>query len=459
MATTKIWDVRGWLGQVVHYVENASKTENPAFSNADIQGLRDVMDYATQDYKTEKQYYVSGINCLPEIARQQMLLTKKRWAKEGGIVAFHAYQSFAPGEVTPELAHEIGLKLAQELWGERFEVIVATHLDKAHLHSHFVLNSVSYKDGKRYNDCKGTYDLLRHTSDRLCQEYGLSVIENPQRSKRRSYDAWQAERDGKATWWSIVRNDMDIAIRQSVSMQAFIRHLKSLGYEIKSGKYLAVRPQGKERYIRLKTLGYNYTEDAIKRRILSQHLPEHIIKPIRPAIMHAKYRGDSKLMKPTIKGLRALYFYYLYLLRKAQRQPESAPFLLREDVRKMDEFSEQSKLLCKHRIETKKQLVGFISGLENERDMLIAEHKAIGYGKRKTADKVKYGDNTERTISTNGRLSEVRKELKLANLILNRSDDVEEKLLQLKGHEYMLNKIIITKTTPKQLAESNDIFR
>ena len=216
MATTKIWDVRGWLGQVVHYVENPSKTENPVFSNSDVQGLRDVMDYATQDYKTEKQYYVSGINCLPEIARQQMLLTKKHWAKEGGIVAFHAYQSFGPDEVTPKLAHEIGLKLAQELWGERFEVIVATHLDKAHLHSHFVLNSVSYKDGKRYNDCKTTYDLLRRTSDRLCQEYGLSVIENPQRGKRRSYDTWQAERDGKATWWSIVRNDMDIAIKQAV---------------------------------------------------------------------------------------------------------------------------------------------------------------------------------------------------------------------------------------------------
>lgn len=431
MATTKIWDVRGWLGQVVHYVENASKTENPAFSNADIQGLRDVMDYATRDYKTEKQYYVSGINCLPEIARQQMLLTKKHWAKEGGIVAFHAYQSFAPGEVSPELAHEIGLKLAQELWGERFEVIVATHLDKAHLHSHFVLNSVSFKDGKRYNDCKGTYDLLRRTSDRLCQEYGLSVIENPQRGKRRSYDAWQAERDGKATWWSIVRNDMDIAIKQSVSTQAFIRHLKALGYEIKPGKYLAIRPQGKERFIRLKTLGDNYTEDAIKRRILAQRLPERALKSIQPAIKHAKYRGDFKLMKPTIKGLRALYFYYLYLLQKAQRQPESAPFPLREDIRKMDEFSAQTKLLCKHRIEAKEQLVDFISGLEHEKCMLMAKRKAIRYSKQQSVDKVELEDNPEAAKSIDGRLSKVRRDLKFANLILNRSDDVEEKLLKI----------------------------
>ena len=435
MATTKIWDVRGWLGQVVHYVEKASKTENPAFSNADIQGLRDVMDYATQDYKTEQQYYVSGINCLPEIARQQMLLTKKHWAKEGGIVAFHAYQSFAPGEVTPELAHEIGLKLAQELWGERFEVIVATHLDKAHLHSHFVLNSVSFKDGKRYNDCKGTYDLLRRTSDRLCQEYGLSVIDNPQRGKQRSYDAWQADRDGKATWWSIVRNDMDIAIKQSVSMQAFIRHLKALGYEIKPGKYLAIRPQGKERFIRLKTLGDNYAEDAIKRRILSQSLPERIIKPMQPALKNAKYRGDFKLMKPTIKALRALYLYYLYLLRKAQRQPESAPILLREDIRKMDEFFAQTKLLCKHRIETKEQLVDFISGLEHDKGMLMAASKAIGLGKGRTAKNAILEKYSEKDSLIAGRLLEIRMGLKLAMLILERSEEVRAKLAQIKEAE------------------------
>jgi len=432
MATTKIWDVRGWLGQVVHYVENPSKTENPVFSDADIQGLRDVMDYATQDYKTEKQHYVSGINCLPEIARQQMLLTKKHWAKEGGIVAFHAYQSFAPGEVTPELAHEIGLKLAQELWGERFEVIVATHLDKAHLHSHFVLNSISYKDGKRYNDCKTTYDLLRRTSDRLCQEYGLSVIENPQRGKQRSYDAWQAERDGKATWWSIVRNDMDIAIKQSVSMQAFIRHLKALGYEIKPGKYLAVKPQGKERFIRLKTLGDNYSEDAIKRRILRQRLPERIIKPIQPAIMHAKYRGDFKLVKPTIKGLRALYFYYLYLLRKAQRQPESAPFLLREDIRKMDEFSAQTKLLCKHRIETKEQLLSFISGLESKRNMLMDMCKTVGDFKHRKTKCFELEENNEKMLLTNT-LKDVKKELKTSIEILDRAWNIKNKLERIKA--------------------------
>lgn len=121
------------------------------------------MNYATQDYKTEEQRYVSGVNCIPEIARDKMLLVKRQFGKEGGIVAFHAYQSFAPGEATPEQAHEIGLELARRLWGERFQVIVATHLDKKHIHNHFVLNSVSFVDGKKYNDCKASYapDLRR----------------------------------------------------------------------------------------------------------------------------------------------------------------------------------------------------------------------------------------------------------------------------------------------------------
>lgn len=138
MATTKTWSVKGWIGQVVNYVENEEKTSAIKYSKSDIQSLRDVMNYATQDYKTEKQYYVTGVNCLPQTARQEMLQVKKQFNKEDGIIAFHAYQSFKPGEVTPDLAHQIGLELVNELWGDEFQVLVATHLDKAHIHNHFV---------------------------------------------------------------------------------------------------------------------------------------------------------------------------------------------------------------------------------------------------------------------------------------------------------------------------------
>lgn len=154
MATTSIWRVNGWLGKVVIYVENPEKTANPKFyttedmTEQDEQGLSDVIRYAVNSEKTQQtdnedcavvHSFVSGINCSPSTARDEMLAVKKRFGKENGTVAYHGYQSFAPGEATPEMAHEIGMKLAARLWGDRYQVIVATHLDKEnHLHNHFV---------------------------------------------------------------------------------------------------------------------------------------------------------------------------------------------------------------------------------------------------------------------------------------------------------------------------------
>jgi hypothetical protein len=190
MATTAIWDVRGWLGKVVIYAENPEKTENPTFyqkpvmTDRETEGLADVIEYATRDEKVREeagvkddtiamQYFVTGINCVPSTARDEMIAAKKRYGKDDGIVAFHGYQSFAPGEVTPDTAHQIGIELARRLWGERFQVIVATHLDKSnHLHNHFVLNSVSFKDGYRYNDCTTTYMEMRKASDGCAESTG-----------------------------------------------------------------------------------------------------------------------------------------------------------------------------------------------------------------------------------------------------------------------------------------------
>ena len=237
MATTAIWDVKGWLGKILIYAENPEKTDNPEFyqnetsSSEEVQGLSDVIDYAMRDSATKseelKQQFVSGINCFPNTARQEMLAVKKQYGKEDGNIAYHGYQSFAEGEVTPELAHKIGVKMANELWGERFQVIVATHLDKAnHLHNHFVINSVSFKDGLKYNDCTKSYMLMRKTSDRLCKEYGLSVIDNPKRGKAKHYGEWKAEQDGRPTWRGIIKQDIDEIIATSFTDKQFFYKLK-----------------------------------------------------------------------------------------------------------------------------------------------------------------------------------------------------------------------------------------
>lgn len=150
MAVTKIWDIKARLSAPIDYVQNEKKTENPNFTKEQMQSLGDVMSYAENEEKTEKHFYVTGINCNPQTARDQFITVKQQFDKEGGIVAFHGYQSFAPNEASPDIAHEIGVKLAKELWGDKFQVIVATHLNTKCLHNHFVLNSVSFRDGK---DC------------------------------------------------------------------------------------------------------------------------------------------------------------------------------------------------------------------------------------------------------------------------------------------------------------------
>ena len=229
MAATSIWSVKGWLGKVVIYVENPEKTMNPevaklpevsAMEESDVQSLSDVIAYAVNEEKTRRksrggkdvadasteidnehekvmQQYVSGINCTPTTARSEMMAVKKRYGKDEGIMAFHGYQSFAPGECTPAMAHEIGVRLAEELWGSRFQVLVATHLDKAHhLHNHFVVNSVSYADGKRYHRTNQDYRDMRSASDRLCREYGLSVIEHPEKAKPDTMPSGKRSRKG-----------------------------------------------------------------------------------------------------------------------------------------------------------------------------------------------------------------------------------------------------------------------
>lgn len=183
MATTKIWPTKGHLASVLKYIVNEQKT----------------------DAKT----YVSGLNCFPDTAASEMNAVKKHFGKTGGRIAYHAYQSFAPGEVTPAQAHQIGVQLANELWGGRFQVVVATHLDRGHLHNHFVLNSVSFLDGKHFHSDAAFLHRLRDVSDRLCREYGLSVIEHPQQGATRHHGEIAAEKRGAPTWRSLIQSDID----------------------------------------------------------------------------------------------------------------------------------------------------------------------------------------------------------------------------------------------------------
>jgi hypothetical protein len=440
MATTAIWDVKDRLDRVINYATNPNKTENLDFNSPDFQGLREVLQYTAQDNKTEKQFYVTGLNCDPVSAQKQMSQTKLQFQKKDGILAFHGYQSFTPGEATPETAHTIGVKLAQELWGDRFEVIVSTHLDRHHLHNHFVLNSVSFMDGKRYYDNKATYALMRQASDRLCREYSLSVIENPGRGKSKHYAEWKSEQEGKPTWRGLIREEVDKAIAVSMTFTQFIATLRRQGYQVKTGvKYLAVRPPGKERFVRLKTLGADYTEEAVKQRILQNRAPKR--SEVLPEPKRKRYAIQGSInLKTTRKltGLQALYFHYLYkmgILPKHRASNKRMHFLLREDLRHMEELTAQTKLLCTHRIANKEQLLTYQHGLEQEMKALSAARKSFYNRLRRCKDDEQTLTYKEQISRLSKKLSKLRKEVKLCTGILSRSEEMKQKLLQVKQEE------------------------
>ena len=435
MATTKIWDVRGRLDHVLTYAKNPDKTEVP-FTPGDLQALRDVMDYATNDFKTERQLFVTGINCNSEFARDQMQETKQRWHKEGGIIAYHGYQSFAAGEVTPEQAHRIGVELAQTLWGDRFEVLVATHLNTGHVHNHFVLNSVSFLDGKRYYDNRASYGRMREVSDALCRQNRLSVIENSQPGRSRSHAEWWAEQQGKPTVRSLIREDIDAAIAASATASGFWREMQKRGYawKLTGVKYPAIRPPGHSRFFRLNNLGDAYTVEAIYARILQNQsriaaLPEQPRKKTRSRLRHSFQKGKR------ITGLRALYFKYLYLLGVLPRQrPRKPARALRADIIKMDRIAAQTVLLWEHSIDTQEQLSLYRSSVQSQIRELTDQRRTLRNALRRT------GADTPEQIraqiaALTRQLSKLRRERGLCDEIAVRSGELPQRLREAEQEE------------------------
>lgn len=438
MATTRIWKVDTHLPRVLEYAKDESKTANPSWSKDEYQTMRDVMGYAMDDFKTEQQYYVTALNCNADCAREQMQMTKRQFGKTDGILAFHGYQSFAEGEVDADTAHRIGVELANELWPD-FQVIVATHLNTHCFHNHFVLNSVSFLHGKKFNACKESYAKMRATSDRLCKEHGLSVITEHRAYYPKHYAEWEAERKGQPTWRSAIREDVDKAVMASMSFQAFIRSLKDMGYEVKTGvKHIAVRPPGKEQFVRLRSLGDSYTEEAIKQRILKQRAPERPPRTEPSKAVRVRVQGDFRLSKVTWKGLRALYFFYLRKLRGAQRGHQGKAFyLLREDLRHLDAIDAQARFLFRRRIDSAEQLSAFRQYAEKQIEELCSERNALYNEKRRTGILPERKEQLRAmTSDISAQVKSLRRDIRLCDEIQLRSELIRKAQTELN----MLNK-------------------
>lgn len=464
MATTSIWRVKGWLGKVVIYAENPEKTANPKFyadrelTEQDGQELSDVIRYAVNSEKTQEtsskdgaplHRFVSGINCSLATARDEMLAVKKRFGKEDGTVAYHGYQSFAPGEATPELAHEIGVKLATRLWGDRYQVIIATHLDKEnHLHNHFVLNTVSFADGIKYHRTRKDYHEMQTVSDALCREYRLSVIENPQYGKAKQYGEWRAEQEQRPTWRGLIRTDIDEAIRQAMTERQFFDALRKKGYAMKVGKDISVRPPGKERFVRLmRNFGEDYSLDNIRRRIISQSRPERKNPEQKPEILRARLIGSLKTARK-LTGFRALYVHYCYLLgifpkSRPQQSRKRLHFLLREDLLKLDAITAETRLLIGHRIDTAEQLFSYRDEVNGKISALTEKRKQL-YKLQRTAavksDPEKAAEVKAQIAALSKELAALRKEVVLCNNIAERSGVIQEKIKAVREDEQIKGK-------------------
>jgi hypothetical protein len=381
-----------------------------------------------------RQCYVTGLDCTPTGARRQMMATKARFDKGGGVVALHGYQSFAPGEATPDVAHEIGVKLAQRLWGGRFEVIVATHLDRGHIHNHVVVNTVSFVDGRKLRATVPLYRDMRRVSDELCREYGLSVIEGSQPGRAQHYAEWQAERGGRPTWASLIKTDVDAAIAQSMTTRQFFEALRRAGYEIKQGKDISVRPQGKERFFRLaRNFGQGYSAEGITRRILSHEAPSRAPSKGRPP--------PAKAMPALLKGsILSLHRHYLYLLGRHRRQGPAhstrTHFLLREDMRHLDELIADEGLLCREGIDSAGQLSAFADRLRAEAGALCAERASIRRRLRTEAKGKCSTKDNPRIKEINARLRHLRREVRQCTRIEERSKGLAERIGRIEQDEY-----------------------
>lgn len=423
MAVTSIWAVHGDnVATVMKYIANQDKTDMGQFpAVASFHAVNRVLQYGADEMKTEQQLLVTGILCdtKPEIAARQFLSTKiHHGGKVGGIVCFHAYQSFKRGEVDGMTAHKIGVELAKRMWGDRFEVMVSTHMNTGTVHNHFCLNSVSFADGKKYYSGKALNRKLREVSDALCREYGLSVIAHPAGQTNREIGNRHREENGLFTWRSQIRKDMDEAIARNTVWRYFADDLQSRGYTLEwRGKYLRIRPDGAGKFFRLDRLGEGYTVEDVRTR-----LEENWSKP-RPF-----FQPYHKPTHEKPRGLYALYLHFCYLLGelpKTYPKREEDNVELREAAKRMKQYSAEADLLGRNRIETAGDLHDFTERISTEFETLLMTRGKLRNRLRRMHDTKAMNPIRTEISELSERIRTLRREMVLCRDIAERSDAVE----------------------------------
>ena len=444
MAVTSIWPIKGRVDKVINYARNPEKTSEKSLGDqAALHTIDGVVEYAANELKTERREYVSCLNCTEENAVEQFIETKRVRKKMDGRLCYHAYQSFKEGEVTAEQAHQIGFELAKELWGDRFEVVIATHCNTGHYHNHFVINSVSFEDGYKFYNSKEDYRRMREVSDRLCREAKLSVIENPG-GHGKNYALWRAEKEGKLTLPGMVAADIDRAIAASNTETAFWKLMREMGYQLflykKNGEprdQPSVRAPKAKVNTRLSTVGADYSLERITQRILNKMRKE---EPFPEANEESRkkfrYRPEEH---PKATGIYALYLHYCYELNIIVRHPTSVKRVssfLREDIIKLDRLSAQTEFLGKTGITTIAELTAYSDSQTKQLSALYGARTELRNQLRQAQrknDEPAGAQIKERITQVSGQIRRLRKEVSLCDEIARRSGQIQDNLTELQN--------------------------
>ena len=429
MATTGFWPVKNRLKEVIDYAENPDKTIDQSYVDKDLYAA---LQYVSNDKKTDERMYVSGINCNAGRAYERMMATKKRFGKTGGNVAYHGYQSFQTGEVTPKEAHKIGLETARRMWGSDYEIVVTTHLNTDNLHNHFVVNSVSFKTGRKFENHISDHYRLREISDAVCLEYGKSVLKEADFYGGKKKEYW-LKRKGGMTHRELLKQDIDTALSQSTNFKAFELRLKDMGYEIRRDERFAhysVKASNWQRAIRLDRLGEEYTPQAIRERLLGNqsyvgYVPFQKPKYAPLLTLEIEYRRMMRM-----GGIQVLFALVIELCRLitgnniTKDTPRPLSPAMRQEVVKLDRTLKEYKFLCENHIDSPQELVSFINEKREQISALERERQSIyNRNRHKKSEEL----NAEaRAISA--KIKPLREELSLAKAVAEKTPKLEDVL-------------------------------
>lgn len=425
MAVLKIHVIREQLRHRIDYVMNPEKTACQGFHT--FFGIKDTL--------------TSGFNCACDLAFEQMMETKQYEKKTDKVLGYHYIQSFKPGEVTPLEAHQVGCEFIERCFAEDYEVVIGTHTDHAHIHNHIILNSVSLKDGRKFQSTPASFYKLREISDEICRAHGLSVIDEPKTRKGKHYAEWKAEQEYRPTIRNEIRRDIEVVLKQSRSLKEFWTLLELRGYEIKKNdkrKYVAIRPPNGKRFIRLKSLGEEYTPRELVKRLEADKDQVSENRKLFALLRHQrknrkKYSVLSWTVIPhhqrlTLRGIRALYWRYVYMLSKVRtrKAPRVVRGVMLDEIKKLERYTQQFYFLRNNRLNTRTEINLYEEALSNEIYVLTDRRKHLYSDSRKPdADKSAIKEQTKQLTTE---LRELRKKQRTCKSILDNAPAMKERL-------------------------------